>query len=166
VTNEDRESALQRMLDADPSNADTRLVLADLLEEMGEVVRAEGQRYQATKKKRPFEPDKERDDDPFNFFWYADYYGANTPIQDPESDLPSEVFAAIKTDDDQKTHKGFRTRQDAELALAEALAKLAAKCPNPKCKNGWITERYRNYQSDDYSESSSRCPDCAAVATK
>jgi uncharacterized protein (TIGR02996 family) len=117
------ESHFESILDQNPSDWDTRYQYADWLEEQGQQVRANGQRWQAVNKKRPLR---------FGLFngRHADFDW----IKDGK--IPSEVFGHIPVfiwnelsdhinanpeDDFVKTYKSER---DASIALAKALNKI------------------------------------------
>jgi hypothetical protein len=113
--------ALHAALDADPSDAVTRLQLADLMDEAGDRVAARGQRWQAEHGKwpalvlKPILPGRWR-------WWDAAYSDQNEP-----DDIPSEAFRALPGRENAPVACHYPSRRTAEDDLAQALETSASR---------------------------------------
>jgi hypothetical protein len=111
-------TAMEDHLNECPEDWDTRWVLADLLDDLGEESLAVGQRWQAAERKRPMPSDDE-----YGWFDAAEYPPGGF---DPESDLPPPLFARLPTHAPSSGRFGawarwYPDRPTAEEALARAL---------------------------------------------
>lgn len=105
----------QKSLDRDPNDWETRLVYADLLEELGEPVLANGQRWQVENRKRP-RPIRN------HWFWLPDINSFSH-----RSALDIDILISIAASDLVQIDKGsvrLEERMLAENVLAIALEKL------------------------------------------
>jgi hypothetical protein len=109
------EARLHKHLDEQPSDAASRRVLADLLEEQGQVEAARCQRWLADKGKYP--------DSRLDTFHQTGWHWWSCPDlprrEREHASLPPEVQAHM-----QRGEWLFKTRAEAEDALAKALARL------------------------------------------
>lgn len=117
-----------RLLDAEPDNWGARLIYSDWLEEQDEGERAEGQRFQAENQKRPEPP--ETHESKFGWgecwnWWSVDGRCKNSDSHS-QSQLPDWLYRALAGQAVPASSGTYRTRHEAELALAAALAKLKA----------------------------------------
>jgi uncharacterized protein (TIGR02996 family) len=123
VTNED----WQKLLDRDPSDAALRLQYSDWLEEQGRAgAEAEVQRWLARNRKWP-------NRSPCDWEWWLDGKGETQPwsregltasVDLGHRRLPPRVFALLPPVSD-RAYRTYATREEAEAALAAALALLA-----------------------------------------
>jgi len=109
MTDRDR---FESTLDVDPEDWVQRLVYADFLEEQGEYEAAEGQRWQATKRRHP-----ERMSG--SFFWWHPRFRPVGPGNISRTLMGALGFHAA-------SFACYPTRRDAEAALAQALGKVRA----------------------------------------
>jgi hypothetical protein len=112
--------ALHAALDADPSDAATRQVLADLLEDAGDPAGARGQRWQALHGRRAA--------------WIAGaelqswrWWDAKHSVMDDPDDVPHEVFRALPGAGKQPMAVYYPSRRAAEADLALALETSASR---------------------------------------
>jgi uncharacterized protein (TIGR02996 family) len=113
-------AALQRALDVNPADWDTRLVLADCLAEQagGECPGSRCQRWMVRRKVYPVaRPRLER---PFNCYWMTAWDHA------PKPSLPAEVFSRLVGGDPDTggsswQQRDYPNRAEAEADLAQAL---------------------------------------------
>jgi uncharacterized protein (TIGR02996 family) len=110
------ESHFESILDQNPSDWDTRLLYADWLEEQGQHIRANGQRWQAKWEKCP-----EYLTNTGAWGW-AYYVYRDGLLYHPEVKkwTPELIWNSIPYDYNPLI-KRYGTRQDAEIALAEGL---------------------------------------------
>jgi hypothetical protein len=113
--------ALHAALNADPSDAATRLMLADLLEDAGDRVAAQGQRWQA---KYGRWPEHCRDTGHAEDWRWWD--AKHSAMDDPD-DVPHEVFQALPAAGRRPMAVYYPTRRAAEADLALALHGLALR---------------------------------------
>ena len=119
------EDDFQRALDADPTDWQTRLVLADWLDERGDP-RGPGYRALAGRRWRPYQPNR-------GGYWTVGDYRAND--RNDVSDLPADwflyVWSATPSTDRTQAALGrwiaINTRREAEDAAARAFAELSAE---------------------------------------
>src|SRR4051794_32848888 len=78
--------ALHAALDADPSDGDTRMVLADFLEDAGDRIGSRGQRWQALRRRWPV-----RGLGLDNWRWWN---AAHSTGDDPD-DIPGDLFRLL-----------------------------------------------------------------------
>jgi hypothetical protein len=113
--------ALHAALDLDPSDAATRLMLADLLQDADDRVAARGQRWQSLHAKWPVATGRP---DGSCRWWLAADGGFG---RDPD-DLPAGAFDALTGGPgDPRFARFYPTRRAAEADLAQALEALARK---------------------------------------
>jgi hypothetical protein len=115
-------AAMEAHLDECSEDWDTRRVLADLLDELGEEALAAGQRWQAAQRKRPVLSNHE-DESGYGWFDVVEFPQGNV---DPESDLPTVIFARLPPNDfwsgrSEVWSCWYPDRATAEEALARAL---------------------------------------------
>jgi hypothetical protein len=110
--------ALHAALDADPSDAVTRLMLADLLGDSGDRVGAQGQRWQALHGRWPVRATP-------GWRWWLALEEAGT--RDDADDLPREVFPLLSSGEPHRIVRYYPSRRAAEADLALALEALAAR---------------------------------------
>jgi hypothetical protein len=107
---------LHAALDAGPSDAATRLMLADVLEDAGEGVAARGQRWQAREGKWPVgAPGGHR-------WWDAAYSDHGDP-----DDIPPGLFRLLPGRNGSPVACHYPSRRDAEADLALAMEHLARR---------------------------------------
>ncbi len=104
----------EAMLDADPEDWTCRAIYADFLEEQGEVVAAQCQRWMVERKRRPHTSSMTT----MGWTWYYEKREGH----DAPSDLTKNIAAALTLWQERiGEHFCYRTRQAAESALADAL---------------------------------------------
>jgi hypothetical protein len=116
------EKRLQAHLDKHPDDAASRQVLADLLEEQGHDNAARCQRWLAEQGKWP--------DNDLKALGLAGWHWWSMPDHEKKrlhATLPKEVQAHMP-----RREWLFKTRADAEAALAQALAQVKEKPPQTK----------------------------------
>lgn len=126
MTTLDAIEAFEAILDDDPQDWDTRLRLADALDEVGETVRGNGQRWMGVHRKRAYQP-------PIGVpahCWYDD--SRTYPVRDPESDIPLRVLRSMVGGGCDDQLQKYATRLAAELALAHALDALSIVAEVPR----------------------------------
>jgi hypothetical protein len=113
-------AALHAALDADPSDAATRLMLADLLEDQNDRVAARGQRWQALHRRHPSRYPSS------SWWWCPVTAGGRGAAPD---DLPGDLFGLLAAGTWVSTTTGryYPSRRAAEDDLASALEALAAR---------------------------------------
>jgi hypothetical protein len=119
--------ALHAALDADPSDAATRQVLADLLEDQGDRVAARGQRWQALYGKAPRRSPPVSREPCLSWDWWLQ---PADPWDDAigKAALPEGVFVALAgTTFACHSYKEYPSRRAAEADLAQALETLASR---------------------------------------
>jgi uncharacterized protein (TIGR02996 family) len=118
------ENEFEFLLAINQTDWNTRVIYADWLEEQGEHVRANGQRWQAKNKKHPRKWDKHNDTTlqaiKNLWFWFDDQ------IDDWANCLPQHIFIEIGFQFPHSGYKDFRfyrTCKNAEIDLALGLQK-------------------------------------------
>lgn len=108
---------LHAMLDEHPDDWDTRLFLADWLEERGQINEAAYQRWAVERKKYPLHTISAMIDQPRSWDWQC--------YKDPDRfcDIPQTLFECLQVSYEpvQANFLEFYTRQDAEDALMAVL---------------------------------------------
>jgi ssDNA-binding Zn-finger/Zn-ribbon topoisomerase 1 len=112
--------ALHAALDADPSDAATRQVLADLMEDQGDPAGARGQRWQAEYGRWPACVPC---DDGRGWRWWD----AKHSVMDDPDDVPHEVFRALPGAGKKPMAVYYPTRRAAEADLVQALETSASR---------------------------------------
>jgi hypothetical protein len=112
--------ALHAALDADPSDAATRLEMADLLDDRDDRVGARGQRWQALRRRHPSRYPSS------SWWWWPATAGGRGA--DPD-DLPGGLFGLLAAGTWVSTATGryYPSRRAAEADLAQALESLARR---------------------------------------
>jgi uncharacterized protein (TIGR02996 family) len=105
----------QTHLEQSPDDWEMRLVYADWLEERGESIQANGQRWQVEHKKYP-ENSQKQIHIRFPFTWYS--------YRDDPDDVPLQVLIEMDGETKDAEFREFKTQVNAETALAKALHKL------------------------------------------
>jgi hypothetical protein len=114
--------ALHAALDLDPSDAATRQVLADILEDQGDPAGARGQRWQALYGRWPVRVHSTRP--PWRLWRGLE----DRRVRDDPDDLPGDVFELLAAGAEASTSgRYYPTRRAAEADLAQALEALARK---------------------------------------
>lgn len=118
-------NAMYLQLNLDPFDIATRLELADLYEDMGDLISAYGQRWLAKKKLSP-EPDDRQEFGEFYYRWYHDSDDLPSSFKVLTSSmLPKVVWNGLIgyiQDYEPIYWKTYTTRRKAEEALSAALA--------------------------------------------
>ena len=124
------EDDFQRMIDERPDDWQSRLVLADWLQERGDP-RAAGYRAVAVQQRRPLEGEKKHDDGKTHrtWWWYCPH--ADSPAYSMHNHVPRDWFDLLPAGEGSESFwpvhtatGGLKSRRDCEDALALAFAKL------------------------------------------
>jgi hypothetical protein len=119
--------ALHAALDADPSDAATRLALADLLADAGDGVAAQGQRWQALHGRWPRRSPPASQEPCLSWDWWRGPSGRWDDIIGKAS-LPAEVYTLLRhATGHGHCYKEYPTRRAAEDDLTQALEAVAAR---------------------------------------
>jgi hypothetical protein len=123
------ESGLRLHLENNPEDWDSRLFLADVLEDTGDFILAAGQRWQSRHQRRPFF----RPGDEKPFVWFNHYYLHSTK-DDPLSGIPHIVFLNLHA-----RYPLFSMVSFASFLLAESELALALDATHPV----WLSPAWR-----------------------
>lgn len=130
-------SWVERILDADPTDWDLRMAYADLLDDVGEHARANGQRWQGANRRTPMKATNAQagmSGNVRNWDWRDDQVNNGTD-EIIMCQVGRRIMVALEVLPGdlkyQDCYVEYPTRQDAERALAAALEKLgiAAELP-------------------------------------
>jgi uncharacterized protein (TIGR02996 family) len=115
------EDDFQRMLDANPDDWQTRLILADWLRERNDP-RADG--YEALARNRLRPRSLGADGWPNTWKWYVAGAFPHSECPDPKSDLPENWFNCARANSDDFGNSQYISRRNAEDEAAEGFIDL------------------------------------------
>jgi hypothetical protein len=110
---------IHRVLDQDPTDVLSRLALADLYEEEGDLITARAWRWLAAQKKWPYDWAKQPEYDCFKTFDWYQGEGAVWAVP-PSCHVPPALWPFLRRKYPEGNWADYRTRRAAEDALVRA----------------------------------------------